>query len=44
MIGHAGNRERVPVVTVQRRAALRLDRTRLVEDLLVPLRQQFPSG
>lgn len=43
-IGHAGNRERVPVVTVQRRAALRLDRTRLVEDLLVPLRRQFPSG
>lgn len=43
-IGHVGNRERVPVFTVQRRAALRLDRTRLVEDLLVPLRQQFPSG
>lgn len=43
-IGHAGNRERVPIVTVQRRAALRLDRTRLVEDLLVPLRRQFPSG
>lgn len=36
--------QREPVVTTERRAALRLDRTRLVEDLLVPLRRQFPSG
>ncbi len=43
-IGHNGNREDGPVVTVQRRAALRLDRTRLIEDLLVPLRRQFPAG
>ena len=43
-IGYNGNRERLPVVTVQRRAALRLDRSRLVEDLLVPLRRMFPSG
>lgn len=43
-IGHVGDRERAPVVSVQRRAALRLDRTRLVEDLLVPLRRQFPAG
>lgn len=43
-VGMNGGRDRGPVVTVQRRAALRLDRTRLVEDLLVPLRRQFPSG
>ena len=35
---------REPVVTVERRTALRLDRSRLVEDLLVPLRGQFPTG
>jgi len=43
-LGMDGDRERRPVGTVQRRAALRLDRTRLIEDLLVPLRRQFPSG
>ena len=43
-VGMNGGRDRGPVVTVQRRAALRLDRTRLVEDLLVQLRRQFPSG
>lgn len=43
-VGLNGSRDRGPVVTVQRRAALRLDRTRLIEDLLVPLRRQFPSG
>ena len=43
-VGINGDRERKSVGTVQRRAALRLDRTRLVEDLLVPLRRQFPSG
>lgn len=42
--GRSFNREDGPVVTVQRRAALRLDRTRLIEDLLVPLRRQFPAG
>lgn len=36
--------DRTPVVAVHRRAALRLDRTRLIEDLLVPLRRQFPQG
>lgn len=43
-MGMGGDRERQPVGTVQRRAALRLDRTRLIEDLIVPLRRQFPSG
>lgn len=43
-MGMGGERERRPVGTVQRRAALRLDRTRLIEDLIVPLRRQFPSG
>lgn len=41
-MGMGGDRQ--PVGTVQRRAALRLDRTRLIEDLIVPLRRQFPSG
>lgn len=36
--------ERQTVVTIQRRAALRLDRTRLVEDIVVPLRRQFSRG
>lgn len=35
---------RKPVVSVHRRAALRLDRARLVEDVLVPLRRQFSRG
>ena len=39
-----GSREREPVCLVERRASLRLDRTRLTEDLLVPLRRQFPAG
>lgn len=43
-IGMSGNRDRGPVVSVHRRAALRLDRARLIEDLLVPLRRHFPSG
>ena len=43
-VGIAGNRETGPVVAVQRRAALRLDRARLIEDILVPLRRQFPQG
>lgn len=43
-IGHAGGRDRAPVVVTVPRAPLRLDRTHLVEDILVPLRRQFPSG
>ncbi len=39
-----GERNHQPVVKVQRRAALRVDRSRLIEDLLVPLRRQFPAG
>ncbi|MGI4730682.1 MAG: hypothetical protein ACRYFW_02905 [Janthinobacterium lividum] len=39
-----GAGDRGPVVKVVRRAALRVDRARLVEDLLVPLRRQFPAG
>lgn len=36
-----GNTERGPVTAFRRRAALRLDRRRLVEDLVVPLRRQW---
>ncbi len=39
-----GNGERGPVTAFRRRAALRLDRTRLVEDLVVPLRRQWKAG
>jgi hypothetical protein len=39
-----GGGERQPVSQLVRRSALRLDRTGLVEDLLVPLRRQFASG
>jgi hypothetical protein len=39
-----GGRERGPVVKTVRRSALRIDRAHLVEDLLVPLRRQFPAG
>jgi hypothetical protein len=39
-----GARDRGPVIKVVRRAALRVDRARLVEDLLVPLRRQFRAG
>lgn len=35
---------RKPITLVVRRAALRLDRSNVIEDLLVPLRRQFPSG
>lgn len=37
-----GARDRGPVVKVVRRAALRVNRARLVVDLLVPLRRHFP--
>jgi hypothetical protein len=39
--GGAGRR---PVTIVVPRAALRLDRSAVVEDLLVPIRRQFPAG
>lgn len=39
-----GSGERKPVTIGIRRAALRLDRSRLVDDLLVPLRRQFSTG
>lgn len=36
--------DRGPAQVSHRRAALRLDRSRIVEDLLVPLRRQFSQG
>ncbi|HEY0012131.1 MAG TPA: DUF4062 domain-containing protein [Allosphingosinicella sp.] len=41
-MGHGGMRERPSITLAIRRAALSLDRTPLVEDILVPLRRQFP--
>lgn len=38
-----GREERRPVAMCIRRAALRLDRTPLIEDILVPLRRQFSA-
>ncbi|MBT2189194.1 DUF4062 domain-containing protein [Sphingobium nicotianae] len=43
-LGMGGERERPPVTLTTRRAALGLDRTVLVEDILIPLRRQFPSA
>lgn len=43
-LGMGGGRERSPVTLTTRRAALGLDRTVLVEDILIPLRRQFPSA
>jgi hypothetical protein len=43
-MGMGGSRDRTPVSVVVRRAALRLDRTNLIDDILVPLRRQFPTG
>lgn len=43
-MGHGGMRERQPITSMVRRAALGLDRSALVEDLLVPLRRQFPAA
>ena len=43
-IGHVGQQDREPVIALIARAALRLDRTNLIEDLLVPMRRQFPAG
>ena len=39
-----GQEERRPVTISIRRAALRLDRTPLIEDILVPLRRQFSTS
>jgi hypothetical protein len=41
-IGHGGMRERQPITLMARRAVLGLDRSALIQDLLVPLRRQFP--
>jgi len=41
-IGHSGTRERPPIILSVRRAALGLERSTLVDDILVPLRRQFP--
>lgn len=43
-MGHGGMRERLPIIVAIRRAALGLDRTALIEDILVPLRRQFPMA
>lgn len=43
-MGHGGMRERPPIILAIRRAALGLDRTALIEDILVPLRRQFPTA
>lgn len=43
-LGHGGMRERPPITLAIRRAALGLDRTALTEDILVPLRRQFPTA
>lgn len=43
-IGHGGTRERPPIILAIRRAAVGLDRAALIEDVLVPLRRQFPPA
>ncbi|MBJ7441262.1 MAG: DUF4062 domain-containing protein [Sphingopyxis sp.] len=43
-IGFGGSHERPPVMLSIRRAALGLDRAALIEDILIPLRRQFPSA
>lgn len=43
-IGHINNQHRTPVIMKVARAALRLDRTDLLEDIVVTLRRQFPAG
>lgn len=42
-VGMGMGEPRRPITTYKRRAALRLDRTSLVDDLLVPLRRQWRS-
>lgn len=41
-LGHGSITERPPIILAIRRAALGLDRAALIEDILVPLRRQFP--
>jgi hypothetical protein len=43
-LGHGGFRERSTITLAIRRAALGLDRNAMIEDLLVPLRRQFPTA
>lgn len=43
-IGHGGMRERQPITSMVRRSVLGLDRSAMVEDLLIPLRRQFPTA
>ncbi|MEO5867224.1 MAG: hypothetical protein ABIS14_08175 [Sphingomonas sp.] len=43
-IGYTGTRDQAPVLVSVRRAALRLGRTDLIEDLVVPLRRRFAAG
>jgi len=43
-MGIGGERERLPIILTLRRAALSLDRNVLIDDILVPLRRQFPSA
>lgn len=43
-LGIGGDRERPPVTLTIRRAALGLDRTVLIDDILIPLRRQFLSA
>jgi hypothetical protein len=43
-MGMGGGRERLPVTLTVRRSALSLNRTILIDDILVPLRRQFPSA
>ena len=43
-IGHMSQQGRAPVIVNVARAALRLDRTQLVEDIIVTVRRQFPLG
>lgn len=43
-VSHRNNREQLPVSVSVRRAALRLGRADLIEDLVVPLRRRFPTG
>lgn len=43
-MGHGGVQARDPINLLARRAALGLDRSALIEDLLVPLRRQYPTA
>jgi hypothetical protein len=43
-VGHASPRDQAPVSVSVRRAALRLGRADLIQDLVVPLRRRFAAG